>query len=410
MNRTYGLFLQAVRSALRNEPLAAKLTPDELGTLLDLAQEHHVLPMIYETIHTHPAVAAADPALIEQVRRFTIHSVMGQAVKTVDFLKLSEHLRQNGVRALVVKGIVCRSLYPMPDHRNSGDEDLLCGEEQFSQCHKAMLSFGMEPADSSLESYEVPYAKPDSPLYIELHKTLFARNSDVFNDYNRFFENVFQRSVDVEIRGMKVATLCPTDHLLYLIIHAYKHFLHSGFGIRQVCDIALFANAWGNEIDWDYVHQCCHSIRADKFAKALFQIGENYLVFSREKSRISQVWTDMVVDEVPLLEDLLEGGIYGSADHNRVHTSNMTINAVAAQKKGQKNSNNVLRTLFPSARSLENQYRYLRRHKYLLPVAWTSRIVSFAKKSIVSPEAPSEVLRTGSKRVELLRQYDIIDR
>lgn len=402
------LFLEVLRAALRNEPLKSKIEPELLDPLLQLAQQHHVLPMVYEVLYASGVTPAIDPVVAEQLRRINIHSVMGQAVKTVDFLKLSQHLRAEGIRALVVKGIVCRSLYPMPDHRGSGDEDLLCGEAQFQNCHEAMVRFGMKP-EGSLESYEVSYEKPDSPLYIELHKTLFAGNSDVFNDYNRFFEQALERSVDVEIRGMPVATLCPTDHMLYLIIHAYKHFLHSGFGIRQVCDMALFGNAYGGDIDWDYVYDCCRSIRADKFAGALLKIGEKYLVFSPEKAEISQVWKDISVDEEPLLLDMLQGGIYGSADLTRVHTSNITINAVAAQKKGQKAGGNVIRTIFPKARALENQYPYLRRRKYLLPVAWTSRFVSFAKESVAKPESTSEVLRTGSKRVELLKLYDIID-
>lgn len=35
--------------------------------------------------------------------------------------------------------------------------------------------------------------------------------------------------------------LAPTDHLLCLLCHAYKHFLYAGFGIRHVCDIGIFA-------------------------------------------------------------------------------------------------------------------------------------------------------------------------
>ena len=409
MEPRFELFLQAVGAAVRNEPLSAALDPDSslMLDMLELAQEHHVLPMIFEAVHNHPAIAAIDPSIIENIRRTTIRSVMGQAVKTVDFLKLSEHLRQNGIRALVVKGIVCRDLYPKPDHRCSGDEDVLCGEAQFRACHKAMLSFGMEPGDPSLESYEVPYVKPDSPLYIELHKTLFARNSDVFNDYNRFFEQAFERSVDVEIRGMPVATLCPTDHLFYLIIHAYKHFLHSGFGIRQVCDISLFANAYGKDVDWRYVYDHCRSIRADKFAAAILKIGEKYLAFSPEKAHLPQFWRDIQVNEQPLLADMLQGGIYGSSDRNRVHSCNMTLNAVADGKKGKKAKKNILRSVFPSAQSLEGRYRYLRRHKYLLPVAWTSRILHFAKDR---EAGATDVLKTGSQRIELLKEYDIIDR
>ena len=124
MEQIYALFLQTLRASLRNEPLAAQIQPHQLEAILELAQEHHVLPMIYETLHAHPVTALADPTLIEKVRRSTIHTVMGQAVKTVDFLKLSEHLRQHGVRPLVVKGIICRHLYPVglilaPGHRGS---------------------------------------------------------------------------------------------------------------------------------------------------------------------------------------------------------------------------------------------------------------------------------------------------
>ncbi len=413
MEPIYEVFLQAVAASLRNEPLDSAIAVDGplLLEVLDLAHDHHVLPMLFETVYNHPAMATVDPTIVENIRRMTIHMVMGQAVKTVDFLKLSEHLRANGLQPLVVKGIICRNLYPKPDHRCSGDEDVLCGEDQFRACHKAMLSFGMEPSDPTLESYEVPYCKADSPLYIELHKTLFARESDVFGDYNRFFEDAFNRSVDVQIRGIPVATLCPTDHLFYLIIHAYKHFLHSGFGIRQVCDLALFANAYGKEVDWRYVYDQCRTIRAVKFAAALLKIGEKYLVFSPEKACLPKFWKDIQVNEESLLRDMLQGGIYGSSDRSRVHSSNMTLNAVAADKKGKKQSKNVLRTVFPRARELEGRYRYLRRHKYLLPVAWTSRILGFAKETITEPDtAAADVLRTGSQRIQLLKEYDIIDR
>ena len=38
-----------------------------------------------------------------------------------------------------------------------------------------------------------------------------------------------------------IRILAPTDHLLCLLCHAYKHFLYAGFGIRHVCDIGIFA-------------------------------------------------------------------------------------------------------------------------------------------------------------------------
>lgn len=413
MEPVHELLLEALKASLEARQVFWKqeaVSPEQMAQLLTLAQEHHVLPMILDAVYSCPAAAAMDGVLLTSCRRSTIQSVLNQEMKTQEFLELSRHLRKAGVKPLVVKGIICRNLYPKPDYRYSGDEDVLCGDAQFKACHKGMIEFGMEPVGTNMDSYEVPYHKPDGALYIELHKSLFARNSDIFGDCNRYFDDAFSRAVEVEIQGQNVDTLSFTDHMLYLILHAFKHFLHSGFGIRQVCDMILFANAYGSQIDWRYVFEKTRGIRAEKFAAALFQIGEKYLVFSPEKACYPHFWRKIQVDEQGLLLDLLTGGIYGSSDRSRVHSSNMTLNAVEADKHGKKSGGNLLKTIFPPAKSLENRYPYLHRMPFLLPVAWVGRIVGYARESVFEPNsAAAQVIRTGSKRIELLRQYGIID-
>lgn len=410
MEATDLLFLQTLNAAIHGKPLQweQEVTAQDLTQILHLAQEHHVLPMIFDLIYTSPAAAQIDPELLLLCRHTTIQTVMAQAIKTEEFLDLTRHLHSRGVRPLVVKGLVCRSLYPKPDCRYSGDEDVLCGEAGFTDCHKALLEAGLEPSASSLDSYEVPYRREDGALYIELHKTLFSKNYDIFSDCNRFFEDAFSRSVEITVQGQSVCTLCPTDHMLYLIVHAFKHFLHSGFGIRQVCDMVLFANHYGKEIDWDYVLEQCRTIRCHRFAEALLSIGQIYLGLDPNLACYPQ--PDPPADPTALLEDLLVGGIYGSSDRSRVHSSNMTLNAVEADKKGKKAKRRILRTVFPSAKSIENRFPYLKRMPVLLPVAWTCRIFGYAKESLTDRDAAAgDVIRTGTQRIELLRQYDIID-
>lgn len=412
MDRVHSLFLRALKAAIWDEKICweADVTPEELQALLEMATEHHVLPMIFEVVYTCPAAARVDPALFAACRHTTVQTVMGQAVKTEEFLDLYRYLRGQGLVPLVVKGIVCRSLYPKPDHRSSGDEDVLCGEHQAKACHKAMVSFGMEPCGSGLDDYETPFRREDSALYIELHKTLFREDSDVFGECNRLFDHVFERYATVRIGGQEICTMAHTDHMLYLIVHAFKHFLHCGFGIRQVCDMVLFADRYGDQVDWRYVQSKCRSIRCHRFATALFRIGELYLGFDPEKACYPHDWASDPVDERGLLEDLLDGGIYGSSDRSRVHSSNMTLNAVSEDKKGKRAGKGILRTLFPSPELLEGRFPYLRTKPYLLPVAWSCRIFGYAKERIADPEAAaSEVIRTGSRRIELLREYDIID-
>ena len=409
MDRIYGLFLQAVRAAMqaRQVDWGSEVTPNDLTRLLELSREHHVLPLVFEAVYTCPAAKDLDPGRYAMYRSVCVHSIMTQALKTEEFLELYAQWRQAGLKPLVVKGLICRQLYPMPDSRFSGDEDVFSGPDQFKACQKIMLSAGLEPCGTGLDTYEIPFRREGSPLYIELHKALFPQDSDIFGDCNRFFDSVFERSVEVDVQGAVLYTLCPTDHMLYLIVHAYKHFLHSGFGIRQVCDMILYANAYGAQVDWKYVLRKCRAIRAEKFAQALFAIGEKYLAFSPEQA----CWpSSPQIDPDPLLEDLLRGGIYGSAEKSRLHSSNMTLNAVAADKKGKKSGGNLLKTVFPPAKSIEGRFPYLRRMPYLLPVAWVSRIFGYARESIAEPDSgAAEAIRIGSKRIELLRSYDIID-
>lgn len=406
------LFLQALAAALKHEKTAwetAFPAQDWLG-LFECAEKHHVLPMIYEAVYDCPAARELDPAFLLPFKRRTIQQVTLQAIKTGAFLQLYAHLQKAGIQPLVVKGIVCRALYPDPDARVSGDEDVWVQPEQFSACHEALLAFGMQPAEPEKDietAYEVAYGKPGSPLYIELHKSLFPPDSEAYGDLNRFFAGAHDRAAVVSVQGAAVSTLNSTDHLFYLICHAFKHFLHSGFGIRQVCDIALFANAYGDGIDWPRLLAQCTEIHAEKFTAALFHIGEKYLGFSPEKACLPPQWTEIAVDETALLEDLLSGGVYGAADRNRLHSSTITLNAVAAQKQGGKAKRNVLKTVFPSAKALSGRYPYLKKYPFLLPAAWGDRLLKYRKETAAGNGA-AESIRIGSQRIELMKQYGIL--
>src|SRR5699024_8177716 len=100
---------------------------------------------------------------------------------------------------------------------------------------------------------------------------------EAYGELNEMFRDVFQRKIQTEIQGVPVYTMGHTDHLLYLILHAFKHFLHSGFGIRQVCDIVIYANTYGSEIDWEYLYQACQKILGEDVTGALFNIGGKYV-------------------------------------------------------------------------------------------------------------------------------------
>ena len=413
MDTTNVTFLAILKAAVGGEKpaLEREIPLDEWHRLFRLAGIHNVLPLFYEAVYTEPSLVKEQP-LLASVKHQVMQQVIMQTVRTTDFLELNDRFQAAGIRPLVVKGIICRNLYRKPDCRPSSDEDVLIPPEQFGECHRVLADYGMQTSEYQEElsaAYEVPYRKVRSPLYIELHKYLFPPKSDAYGDMNRFFQGVFDRAVGVEIQGNIVYTLGYTDHLFYLICHAFKHFLHSGFGIRQVCDIVLYANEYGNRIDWMQILEHCKAIHTEKFAAALFQIGSKYLVFDPDRAGYPDAWRKIRVDEMPMLEDLLSGGLYGDANMSRKHSSKITLDAVAAQKQGRKAKNAIVASVFPSAAKLEGKYPYLKKHPYLVPVAWGSRLWDYARETRHSrSNNASDALRIGNERVELMKVYGIL--
>lgn len=406
MNIESKLFLQVLKAALEDRPaeVSQTVTAEQWGRLFELARAHQVLPMVLQAVHGCPAGETIPPQLLQSCRQQVRRMVMIQTVKTARFLPLLEQVKQAGAEPLVVKGIVCRNLYPHPDQRMSSDEDLLVAPEKMELCHRIMTGQGLVTEDA-LTAFEVSYKEPGGALYLEVHQSLFPPHSDAYSDLNRFFTDARSRMVTVD----GVPTLGYTDHLFYLICHAFKHFLHSGFGIRQVCDVTLFANQFGKDVDWLLLYENCRTIRAEKFAAAMFRIGAKHLTFDPERACYPYIWRDISVDEEPMLADLLDSGVFGSADTNRLHSSNMTLGAVEAQKQGRE-KHGVMRSLFPPAKALESRYSYLKEHPALLPVAWGSRILTYGREALRSGTDAGESVRIGNRRIGLLKEYDIIDR
>lgn len=382
------------------------ISPEEWKELFVRAEEHHILPIIFEAVYKCPS-ACSCAELLSRYKNGIRNQVILQTIRTQQFLELYGKLLASGVRPLVVKGLICRELYPKPDGRISADEDMLIPEEEFERCHALLLEYGMQTAAEPEASYEVPYTKPGSPLYVELHKSLFPPDSDAYGEYNRFFAGASERGAVQEIQGTAVYTLGHTDHLFYLICHALKHFLHSGFGIRQVCDIILYAERYGKEIDWEQMLSDCRAVCGELFAAALFRIGEHYFDFSPEKAGMTASWREISVDEGMLLEDLLSGGVYGKASADRLHSSALTLNAVAAERQGRRGRVNVLKTMFPPLKYMEGSSPWLKNYPFLLPAAWAARFFKYGRE-LWSGKSTGKSISIANQRIEILREYKII--
>ena len=391
-------FLHIAKAAISGGTLPAEGV--DWPTIFTLANQQKLLPILFEVVRKMP-IAEENTALFSVTKQQVIGQVLNQTVRSAEFADLYRKLRTAGLHPIVVKGQLCSRLYPLKDHRISADDDLYIPDTELMACHEQLLANGLTtdtPDDELATADEVSYTKNGSPLYIELHRHLFDSSEDAHDELNHFFTDLNP----VEIDGF--FAMPPHEHLLYLILHAYKHFVRSGIGLRQFCDIGLWARVYHDEIDWRLLHGQCASVHAATFATAAFHIARDYLGIDFD---LPALW-DSPIDVEPMLHDTLCGGVYGSNDYIRLHSSTVTLNAVKASRTGKKSS--VLRTVFPKRKYLERSYPYLKKHPYLMPRAWIQRIVHYAsEKQSGTDNSASGSIKLAKERIELMKRYGVID-
>ena len=149
----------------------------------------------------------------------------------------------------------------------------------------------------------------------------------------------------------------------------------------------------------EWVYEVLEKEHLLELVKNLFAIGHQYLGFSFEQIVLPRDFDEDQMDFEDLLTDIWDAGVFGKSSQERLHSSTITLSAAEGKKS-------LRSTLFPSLKSMQQKYRYLKNVPILLPVAWCSRILHyFFDKKEGSAKGAMEI---GNRRVRLLQKYGII--
>lgn len=381
------LLLEALKAGLQGGQASWDGAEEACITeLSQLARNHKVLPVVYQ------AVSGSSDLDLSAIRRQATVQVARQTQMSQGALAVYDHMVSRGLHPLILKGAVCRWLYPVPDCRISGDEDLYIPAREFEPGCDALTEMGLTPRDDKRESW----IAPGRSVHIELHRDLFVSPHLTEHSLEELFAQGFSETEVYEVEpGRLVCSFSPHLHFLYLILHAYKHFLFSGFGIRQICDVGLWVKQYCDRIDWERLYRECDQVHALYFAAAVFQIARGVLGISFE---LPAPWENVDVDPEPLLRDVLDAGIYGSATSVRLHS------AVAMGGK----AGNPIRTLFPDKEYMMSKYPQCSGREHMLPLMWARRLGEYGIEVLKKKEDPFGSVALAKKRQKLLRLYKVI--
>ncbi|MDU5920577.1 MAG: nucleotidyltransferase family protein [Clostridiales bacterium] len=408
MEKTNLEFLSLLKSSLKNEKYdGEKIDFEDLVYIYKMSEIHHVVPMIYNATYNEDFFKECDANFQAMFKSSAFRYIFSQIQRTNHFLEVYKKLSEKNIKILVSKGIIFRNMYNNPDDRISSDEDILIKKENYEKVKEFFLSEGFEFID---KGEECAYFSKSTGLCIEVSTSLFSHESKAYGHLNKLFEDVFEKSIKINIDKIDILTLSHEQHLIYIVFHNMKHFLTGGFGIRQVADFSKYIETYGEYINWEKFWSDLKDLNYDTFALNLIEISLKYLGFNDDKITYPDNITSFdelknsqkyYINSESLINDILDAGVFGASTMDRKHTALMTLDAVEDKKKS-----NRLKAVFPNVNYLKDNYTYLQKYPILLPVAWGQRILSYLKKNKTSSYI--NTMELGKQRIELLKEYKII--
>lgn len=250
MMRTHqDILLKIVRCALWGTRPDIEIIPN-WSCLIRLADHQTITGLIAEVVPYLPESAQPSPQeklrLHSRVTKvYQSHALLNRKVAEVKSL-----MDANGISSVLFKGQGMALNYSNPLSRQCGDIDLYVGDRYFVQAMNLL-----EPdKEHGVRKYarQKHFNVNSEGVAIELHRVAEIlpdrRANDLFRTWTvQSLEHSELRKV--EIYGTEI-NLPPVDFdALYIMNHAWQHFMQGGIGLRQLCDWAVYLHRFHRQID-----------------------------------------------------------------------------------------------------------------------------------------------------------------
>jgi hypothetical protein len=398
-----------VLAGIKKRPLDYSIEIDiDFTDVIDEAKKHKIESLIYYPLSENREMLRISKNLLDELRVIALYEGARQEQGYVVLSQILGKMTAKNVKVVVLKGVFLRHLYPQPELRLMSDYDILLKPCDIEKADKVLKDYGYERNSDS--DKHVSYLHKNLPG-IELHRHLVKQGLLVYNE--AFESSVWERTVPYYINGVQTYTLCPQDHLIHMFMHMGSHMLRGGFGLRQLCDLTLFTEAYNDVIDWHELLKMADLLHIRTFAVALFKICNELFELKIPDVFILPCKTNILHD---LTDSIFDSGVYGKPDTDHI-AANMYLYFAGASKNGGNwyKLHDFFAMMFPGVDKLAPKYQYAQKYRFLLPAAWLHRIaycivrkdVSLSVKTAVfTSSKPGEML--SSKRA-LLKKLDLVD-
>ena len=216
-------------------------------------------------------------------------------------------VKQEGIRTYVLKGNVVAECFPKPNHRRSVDLDCFLRSEDG---HSEVWEDGNKLIEKQGFEVRRDYYKNSTfllpGLTVENHRYLTPfRGNKRLMALERLLQKMLRE--DKGLDTFEGTALCRPPVMvsaLFLIEHAYSHFLHEGLNWRHVLDWMMFYKRHIEEIDMAQLDMWIDEFGFRKFYESYWRLGQYLLgdvledsLTKADRMMLEDVWSDLDLHE-----------------------------------------------------------------------------------------------------------------
>ena len=312
-----GIGCEAVASLQASTPSAGSgtgsasglspLSVEDWRALENLANEHGLLGVMLDGVEKLPRELRPEKkAIIQSIGRL-IQSEQQYVVQEHAATEMALLLHQHGIRTYVLKGAVVAECYPRPEHRRSVDMDCFLLPEEGAEDVWENGNRVVEDAGFLVDrSFYKNSAFHLPGLAVENHRfmTPFRGNTRMKRLERLLQAMIAEDAGEDRFEGTWMYRPPVMVSALFLIEHAYSHFLHEGLTWRHVLDWAMFSRRHREEMDWGAFDGMVDEYGFRKFYDSYCRLGR-FLIGDftadglqlNDRRMLSDVWAPLDLHE-----------------------------------------------------------------------------------------------------------------
>lgn len=311
-------FLRLVRLGIGCEAapsfeVSGPLSVEDWQALENLANEQGLLGVMLDGLSKLPRdLWPAKDVYLQSIGQLVLLEQQ-YAVQEHAATEMALLLHRHGIRTYVLKGAVVAECCPRPKHRLSADMDcFLTAHTESSQVtgdvwergNRVLEEQGFEVRRNFYKNSTVilPGLTVENHRYLTpfrgnraLRKLEILLQSNLKNNSLEFKDGLVDDSVKFD--GTWLYRPPVLVSALFLIEHAYSHFLHEGLTWRMVLDWQMFCRRHRQEIDWTEL-----ALRVDEFGLKRFY--ESYHRLGQYLTGEIQEFKSLSIQDLRMLDDI----------------------------------------------------------------------------------------------------------